>query len=253
MIDTHSHILPYMDDGPMTIQEAVQMAEAAWKEGIRSIIATPHHADGKHINEREKICFAVAEINNHLSRLNLDIQVVPGQEIRMNRDLLTDLKSGNLVMLNEGNYILLELPHDSIPSYTHEMIHELRLLHLEPIIAHPERNLEIIKSPAKFSELIELGAIGQVTTQSLSGHYGKKAKETALYLCKSNLIHLIATDAHDLRYRPPFIQQALHLISGKVGPDFTKMLLQNAEFVLNHGPVIKREPELKRRWYLPFR
>jgi protein-tyrosine phosphatase len=52
MIDVHSHILPSIDDGTESMEEALKMARLAVADGIRVMVATPHLFKRKYVDHR---------------------------------------------------------------------------------------------------------------------------------------------------------------------------------------------------------
>lgn len=249
MIDTHSHILPYMDDGSGSIVQSVNMAVTASSEGIRAIIATPHHANGHYDNEKNKVMASVKIINNELKRIHFPVTIVPGQEIRVYRDLLDDYAQGEVMTLNEGNYMLLELPYDAIPPYMFDLIYELKLMNIHPVIAHPERNREIVKNPDLFAQLVKSGVLGQITAPSVLGHFGRKVRDVSIHLCKNKMVHLLASDNHGIEQRPCSLRLAYEQLSHKIGIEAANDLKHNAELLLNNEPIRVSDPLLKTRFW----
>lgn len=238
MIDIHSHILPSLDDGASDWDEALQMVQQAAAEGIHTIVATPHHANGRYLNPASIVKRSVEEMNDRIAQLGLDVTVLPGQEVRVYDQLLENLNEGQLVGLNHSQYLLLELPSSRIPKQMEEMIHELSLLGITPIIAHPERNTEIARNPEVLSGWIELGVLSQLTAQSISGENGKKLKSLSLELIKDGVAHLVASDAHDIIRRPFYLSKAYDVIKHELGSEVELYLLDNATRVVSNMPII---------------
>src|SRR5699024_7756001 len=117
MIDIHSHILPGVDDGAQTESDSIAMALQAVEEGIETIIATPHNHNGQFKTTREMILSEVDKLNTLFEQEGIPLMVLPGQEKRINGDLLTELKNGELVPLNETKYLFVEFPSGSVPRY----------------------------------------------------------------------------------------------------------------------------------------
>src|SRR5690606_8944661 len=123
--------------------------------------------------------------------------------------LLDDWDQGDrLLTLNESRYILLEFPSSKVPDLIDDLLHELRLLDLVPIIAHPARNAHIIEQPERLAEWIKRGALAQVTSHALTGVFGRKIRKAALDLCRRGLVHQLASDSHRAHVRPPMLKKA---------------------------------------------
>lgn len=197
MIDLHSHILPGIDDGARDWDEALRMAREAVTNGVNKIIATPHHKNGVYINESVAVISLVNKLNQLLMEENIPLSVYPGSETQIYGDFIKELKEKQFLTLNNTKkYVLLELPFSDVPRYTEQLIFDIQMAGLIPIIAHPERNQEIRENPIKIYQLVTRGALTQITTSSLLGSFGKDIQKFAFEMVDNNLAHLIATDAH---------------------------------------------------------
>lgn len=241
MIDLHCHILPSIDDGARTLTDSLAMAQKAAAEGIHTIVATPHHQNGKYINERIEILHQVKQLNEALQEHDIPLTVLPGQEVRLYGDLLADYEAGKILTLNETNkYILIEFPSNHVPRYAEQMLYELRVKGMIPIIVHPERNAELIEQPDKLYNLVNKGALTQVTAGSLLGNFGKKIKKFSMQLVENNLTHMIASDAHNTTTRAFHLQAGYDVIGNKFGTN-TLMDFKEAPYLLISGKAIYKE------------
>ncbi|THF74689.1 tyrosine-protein phosphatase [Cohnella fermenti] len=237
MIDIHSHLLPGVDDGSAEMEESLAMARSAARQGIRKVIATPHHNNGRYVNPAAEVRRAVAELGDRLRQEGIPLDVLPGQEIRLTGRLLEDWDAGQLLTLADTPYILLEMMPDFEISHLAEAIHELKVRGLIPVIAHPERHPELARRPEWFGELVELGALGQVTSHSLLGRFGHMIRRAAFRMCREGTIHLVATDAHDLLRRGFDLKEAYELIRKEFGLSYAELLEGNAEALLRSETV----------------
>ncbi|MFE4036150.1 tyrosine-protein phosphatase [Priestia sp. YIM B13489] len=242
MIDIHSHILPGIDDGALTMEDAVSMAKQAVNEGITKIIATPHHQNGIFFNRQQDIIKRVRELNCVLQSENIPLEVLPGQETRIYGSLLDDFEKGDILTLNHTNYLFVELPSGHVPRYTEQLLFEMQLKGLTPIIVHPERNAEIMNNPEKLLNLVKKGALAQLTAGSLTGHFGKKVQRLSVQLIESNTIHFIASDAHNTSTRSFFMRESISKIHKEFGSQVNYYFHQNAELIVQGQPIYKQEP-----------
>lgn len=250
MIDIHCHILPQIDDGSGSLEESIGMAKLAAAEGITDIIATPHHANGKWLNEAAKVVEEVALLNRLLAAEGIPITIHSGQEIRVYRELMEDYQEGKLLCLGGSPYMLLEFSSASVPSYIDSLLHECQVAGIIPIIAHPERNQELTSKPEKLLELIEGGALCQVTSHSINGLFGSKIQKLAIDWCRSNLIHFVSSDAHNLKQRAFQLSKAYATLDLEIGHEFTASYKRNAEMLLTGGFIYAPEPSLaKKKWF----
>jgi protein-tyrosine phosphatase len=247
MIDLHCHILPNVDDGPKDLAESVEMAKQAVQQGIKTIIATPHHRNEKYENHGQTIFRQVEEFNRVLKSENLDLTVLPGQETRIFGEMVEGLKSSEILPLNQGKYVFVELPSGHVPRYTGQLLFDIQLKGFIPVIVHPERNQEIIENPEVLYQLVKKGALTQVTASSVSGHFGKTIKKFSLQLIEANLTHFVASDAHNTSSRGFKMVEAYDVIEKSFGIDAVYMLRENAELVVQGKSVYKEVPERVKR------
>ncbi|WP_010095246.1 tyrosine-protein phosphatase [Ornithinibacillus scapharcae] len=242
MIDIHSHILAGIDDGALTWNDSLIMAKAAVEEGIHTIIATPHHQNGRYINERYNVERYIEEFQLALREEKIPLRVLAGQENRVQPNLLKQINIGNVGPLYETNYILLELPSREIPHYTFALLAQLQLAGYIPIIAHPERNHRIKEEPEILLELVQRGALAQITAASLIGEFGGPIQKFTNQIVEANLAHFIASDAHNMLERGFVLQKAYQFIRNNYGHDVYYMFFENAELLLEGQSVHRLKP-----------
>lgn len=240
MIDLHVHILPGLDDGPRNLEEAVAMSRYAVADGIKSVVATPHVIPGVYNNSKKIILSSVEELNDRLSELGIQLEVHPGAEYMLDPELPDMLKKDELVTINNGNkYLLVEFPMATVPVYAEKVLFEIALQGVVPIIAHPERYMEILNSPHRLSDFIEQGIMSQITSGSLTGLYGRKVCDTAWFLLQKGHCHLISSDGHSMGRRVPAMSDARRTIARKLGESTADILTKgNPSRILQGEQVI---------------
>lgn len=242
LIDIHSHILPELDDGPKTVASSIAMAHAALKEGIHTIIATPHHLDGHFNNPGKKIEQAVERFNDLLQEENIPLKVLPGQEARINGDMVERLKREEIIPLNNSKYVFVELPSNHVPNYISQVFFDMQVLGYKPIIVHPERNISLTENPDQLYRLVKNGALTQITAASLVGKFGKKIQRFSIDLIEHNLAHFLASDAHNTNTRVFHLERAYHYITKVFGNSIVFQFMENAEKVVQNQSVIGDQP-----------
>jgi protein-tyrosine phosphatase len=252
MIDIHSHILSGIDDGAQTIDDAIAMARDAVKEGITTIIATPHHKNGRYENPKQSIIASVKQLNEIIKQHDIPLTVLPGQEVRIHGDLLESYEKGELLPLaGDSRYLFIEFPSNHVPRYADRLLFDLQLKGLIPIIVHPERNAEIMENPDRLYEFVKKGILTQLTASSVSGHFGKSIKKFSLQLIEANLAHFIASDAHNTTSRPFRMREAYDVIDQEFGINAVYFFQENAELLIRGQAVYREEPErIKRKKFL---
>lgn len=197
MIDLHSHILPNIDDGAQTLEESVNMMRASESVGVTDVLATPHTYEEPSGTDIIKIKNRFSELTRALVREGIRTRLHLGAEIYMHPNLPTIVdKYPELTINGAKRFVLVEFPAREVPFYAENIIFELAVRGIIPVIAHPERCLGIQKKPEILVHLIENGALTQMNAGSLLGHYGWQAQKTAKKCLKLNLIHTMASDMH---------------------------------------------------------
>lgn len=243
MIDIHCHILPGIDDGAKDEEASIAMAKAAVAQGIQTIIATPHHQNGSYTNTKTSILENVQALNNLLQEEGIPLTILPGQENRLFGEMVSDLQSGELLTLtNETNYLFVEFPSGSVPRYAKQMLFDLQVAGVKPIIVHPERNREIIEHPSILFDLVQRGALTQVTAASVIGKFGKNIQKFTHQLIEANLTHFIASDAHNTTSRGFCLDDAFQHVKERYGSDYHYFMLENSQLLVDGSTVNCMEP-----------
>ncbi|WP_050615014.1 tyrosine-protein phosphatase [Bacillus testis] len=230
MIDIHSHILSGIDDGARHMDESILLAKMAINEGIHTIIATPHHKNGRYENPKDKILRKVEDLNTALKKEGIPLTVLPGQEVRIFGELIKDYFDDQIVSLNnQGKYIFVEFPADHIPQYAEHLFYDIQCEGLIPIIVHPERNQELIDNPYKLYNFVEKGNLTQITAGSIVGKFGKKAQKFSYQIIEHHLTHFIASDAHNTENRMFYMSDAQSFVQKEFGEKMLDLFMYNAE------------------------
>lgn len=238
MIDLHVHLLPGIDDGPSTWDEAIALVRMAAAEGVMAMVATSHMMpEGAYVNSREHLLELTAELRNRLQAAGVEVAIHAGAEVYMTADVPDRLERGELLTYcDAGRYMLLEMPATEIPPYAEQVIEDLCLLGVTPIIAHPERNSDIVRQPSRASALVEHGALLQVTASSLGA--GSPVRAATRFLLRHGLVHFLASDAHRVGSRPPLMAKYLDVARGWVNEEMVRRLVHdNPAAVLASDPV----------------
>ncbi len=228
MIDLHNHLLPGIDDGAKKLDETLQLLRLARRDGVTTIVATPHMKPGVYDNSREVILERVGLVREaQKGDEGEGVTLLPGAEVYFTADLPERARAGSLMTVaDRGRYLLLELPYQQIPMGVDDMIFRLRLAGLTPIMAHPERVAYYLESLERVEASVRLGALTQVTSSSLTGRFGAKARDFALAMLDRNLIHVVASDSHDVRYRPPILSEVRRFLAERSGEETARRLLE---------------------------
>jgi protein-tyrosine phosphatase len=241
MIDIHSHIMPEIDDGARSLDEALEMASIAAADGIDQMVSTPHIFNGLS-NDQEP-----SEILDRVARLQEAIgdklKILPGNEVHISHEIVDHARNNRVMKINRKNYMLVELPQLSIPFRTDDLLWKLLEVGVQPILVHPERNAEIQRRPAILTKLIERGVLIQVTAMSVTGEFGRAAKACADTLLKHNCVHFLATDTHRPTKRAPILSKGRDAAAAIVGEEKAhRLVVDNPLAVINGEPLLPESP-----------
>ncbi|MGE5593407.1 MAG: tyrosine-protein phosphatase [Betaproteobacteria bacterium] len=255
-IDIHTHILPGVDDGAKSRDEALAMAKAAQERGTVLVVATPHadFAGRRWQGVASTIRSSVAALNAVFESSGLSVRVLPGMEIAVHPRVLELLNRGEALTIGDaGKYVLVELPFQQIPTYAEKAVFDLSSAGYVPVIAHPERCVEVATDPNRMYQLVRAGAMGQVNAGSLAGAFGKSVRQVAETLLRHGLAHVIASDGHSPEDRPCRLDLAFAAASRLVGREAALRAVRDVPHAIVHAETVQIEdPEeyVRRKWFL---
>ena len=250
MVDTHSHILWNVDDGPKTKEQSLEIIKQMVASGVTEAIITPHYLHPKFSVCIDQINDRIEELQSEIVKNQIELKIHTGHEVRLHERLLLDINEQQIYTLANSNYLLLELPTHSIPHYTYPLIQLLIAQQITPIIAHPERNSIFYKNPEKLEEIINYGAFAQVTAGSLCGSFGRTIQKFAFKLVKENLVHTYGSDVHNMTTRKFQFLEGLHYLEKQKLTNAAEILLINNKRILENGKFEQLELEiLQNKWY----
>jgi protein-tyrosine phosphatase len=230
MIDIHCHLLPGLDDGATTLDEALALARVAVADGISCCVLTPHIHPGRWDNEVAGIARATAAFAAALEQHGIPLELRYAAEVRLTDLIFGQLEAGTLPFLGryEGeSLLLLEFPHGQLIPGSDRLVQWLRRRNIRPVLAHPERNKSIMRNPDLLQPFIDAGCLLQVTAASLTGGFGAAAERVALQLLDAGQITFVASDAHNLKSRPPQLAKARALVAARKGEALAQQLFED--------------------------
>ncbi len=220
MIDLHNHLLPGIDDGAPDLEVSLALARLAVQDGITHLVCTPHIHPGRFDNSPASIQPALARFSDALKNEGIALQVGAAAEVRFGMELMLGIGQGTIPFLGEWQgkqVLLLEFPHGEIPFGAERLIDWLLQRNIIPMLAHPERNKAVIRTPGKLKPFIEQGCLVQVTAASVAGHFGSAVEEIAHALLEEGLVTVLASDAHNVEHRPPLLSEGVEYAARLVG------------------------------------
>ncbi len=235
MIDIHCHPLAGVDDGPETVEVSVEMCRMAASDGITHLVATPH-CNYEYEFDPEENQKKLAELQ---SAVGDSPQLLLGCDFHLSYDNLRLLtEDRRKFAINRTSYLLVEFGNQFIPEQIEQALYEIQVAGLTPILTHPERNPVIARKPELLNQWVSRGCLVQVTAQSYTGGFGRGAARLSEMWLDQNLIHFFATDAHDLKFRPPVLSACHKKLAAAKDEALAELLLsKNPQAVIQGVPL----------------
>lgn len=243
MIDIHSHILPRVDDGARSIDEALEMLRMAVDQGVTTQVLTPHIHLGRFDNTKQKLTEHFLRFRDVVAANNISIKLLLAAELRIGPELMQLVQQDQIPWLGEyqgKKTFLLEFPRIDIPHGSDNLVRWLLQKNIQPIIVHPERNKTFSRNPAKLQTFIDLGCPLQVTASSLTGKFGPEAQDMAERLIRDEQVLAIASDCHNLKGRAPDLLDGVkHAKNICNEANALRLVYQNIEALISNNPLCK--------------
>lgn len=251
MIDIHCHLLPGVDDGPPDEATAIAMCRMAAESGTTDVVATPH----------ANSTFEYSPERNEEKRCQLQQAVGPAPRIHLGCDfhlsydnIEAALATPSRFTINGRRYLLVEFSNQVISEGTSDVFARLRGAGVTPIITHPERNPLLRRHHSRLAVWVQRGCLIQITAGSLLGRFGSQAQDAATSLVNAHLVHIVASDGHDLEKRPPALAEAYAFVADRWGDDLARQLfVGHPQAVLDGTPIDtpapRRRSQEPRKWW----
>jgi protein-tyrosine phosphatase len=247
--DIHAHILPGLDDGPETVEGAAKLLAAFEEAGTHRVFCTSHFCSPHFEVTFDALSDAYSRLCGELKDTN--VEIAPGAEVRLSSRLVEEIRNNRIPTLGDTRYVLVEFRSDHISQRALDLVHELLVRDYQPIMAHPERNLEVQKNPQILEDLLERGILLQLTAQSLvpQKRDAHMAEKLAWRILENGQAAVIASDAHDTTTRPPGLLEAYDNIAARLGQAAVDQLIDNANAIWNNEPCRELQVQAPKRGF----
>ena len=236
LFDIHCHIVPSVDDGASSAEEAYKMLQMEYRQGVRNIIATPHYRLQMFETPIETVEHQFLVLRQLARKVAPDLHVYLGCEFHANMEMLPMLREKKVATMAGSRYVLVEFSHNSEASYIRERLSAMLSGGYRPIVAHIER-YEATRTDLDFvEELTEMGAYMQINADSIVGKCGFFTKRYCQKLMKNDLVHFVGSDCHDSSKRISRIGEAYSYVIKKMDTDYAKQL-----FIRNPQKIIDQK------------
>ncbi len=197
-VDLHSHLLPGLDDGVHSFDEAEEIIRMFHALGYKKLITTPHVISDSYRNTSEAILAKLAELNAWLSKKQIAIEIGAAAEYYLDEELVEQVEQKKPLLTFGNRYVLFEINFMVAPLNLKEFIFLLTTQGYKPVLAHPERYVFLQQNPEKLNDLVNRGVLFQLNINSLSGYYSKPAQVLARKLIENKLVHFVGSDCHHI-------------------------------------------------------
>ena len=226
MIDLHSHILPGVDDGSTSREMSLDMARAAVASGVTVMACTPHILQGVYPNTGPDIRGWTAGLQQDLDDAGIQLRLVAGADNHIIPRMADALIEGRLLTIADTRYVLVELPHHVAPVRMDDFFFSLMMAGFVPVFTHPERVTWIDRHYEAVVKLAAAGVWIQITAASLMGRFGRRAQYWGERMLSDGIVHILASDAHNMTSRPPLLAEGADAAARLVGSSETVHLIQ---------------------------
>ncbi len=230
-----------MDDGSQSEEESLSMARKAVRDGIHTIVATPHTLNGVYTNPARQVTSRATDLQRALTDNHIELKLYAGADVHLCPRMMDRIETGEAGTINNAKkYILLELPSQAIPPAVKDEIFTLMVNGITPIVTHPERNPTIQHNMNVLYELVRMGALCQITAMSITGDFGATIMRCAERLLTHRLVHVIASDAHSADTRPPVLSVAVEAAAEIMGSyEDSERMVKDVPAAILSGDVIE--------------
>lgn len=223
--DLHSHLLPGIDDGVPTLDEALELIEALVQMGYQRLITTPHVSGERYPNTSTTICEKERAVQEAIRKAGIPVEFRAAAEYMLDENFGRLMRENDLLPLDEQGHILVEMSFLHPPLALHKYLFELQGKGYKPVLAHPERYPFYHLKLEEYQALKQAGCLFQINILSITGHYGLDVQQSALLLLKQGMVDFLGTDAHRMRHALT-LQAALR--SGHLEKTLTRHLFHNS-------------------------
>ena len=241
MIDLHAHLLYGIDDGAHDLQITLAMLKQAASVGISYILATPHVNEHLSPQDEQRIFNTFKTVQQVIRDHHINVEIGLAGEVDYNADILSWVDRSWVLFGKERQHLLFEIPLFNLPTHFTQVLFEVAVRGIIPVLAHPERNIYIQKKPGILLDWIKHGCLIQINAGSILGKFGEKCRRLCQRMLQAKIVTLVGSDAHNVDSRGYLVMQEAHAwISRKFSPEYAKILFEtNAERVIKGGELSK--------------
>ncbi len=230
MIDIHSHVLPFVDDGSTTLKASLEMIKTEVEYGVTDLFLTPHFMKTRnYLSTYENNLKVFEDFKKEVQRAGYKINLHLGNEIYYTIDSMRFLKNKMIKSMGDSKFVLVEFSMSEAEEDIADAIHNLKAAGYIPIVAHPER-YSYLTNIDDYELIKKMGAYIQLNAHSIVGKYGPSIQKLCMKLIRIGLVDFIASDVHE--FRSNYLKEAFNIINKKFGETIANKLFNNT-IILN--------------------
>lgn len=209
-VDLHSHLLPNLDDGVRSMEEAVEIVRTLSEQGFRKIITTPHIMSDFYPNAEKDILRLSAELSDAVRKADIDVEISAAAEYYLDEIFFDNLLKGRKMLTFGNKYLLFETSFINEPAFLKEAVFRIHTLGYRPVLAHPERYMYLAANPQRIEELLKMQLLFQLNLISVTGYYSGTSKKLAMQLLEKGAIHFVGSDCHNAQQLAAYLEAWQH-------------------------------------------
>jgi protein-tyrosine phosphatase len=231
--DIHTHILPHVDDGARDMEETLNILKMEYEDGVRTIYATSHYRRNMFEPSMVAVWEQYERVRKAAAKIGEGIRILPGCEFHANLDMIEMLDAGERPTMGDSRCVLVEFSNGSDRQFIKERCYALLSHGYQPIVAHAERYRAVRSDKGLLEQLADMGAYIQMNAQSILGEDGFMMKRFCKNAMKADLIHFVASDAHNTGKRRPTMGKCAAYIEKVMGTDYMeRLLIENPKYLI---------------------
>ncbi|WP_066890396.1 tyrosine-protein phosphatase [Clostridium nigeriense] len=238
MVDLHSHLIWNIDDGSKSREMTINMLNQAVNGGTSILVLTPHFLPGYYEVPINKVREKAGEVRLLSKEMEINIDIYSGQEVYFTTNILEDFHNNMIGTINESRYMLIEFDmRNFLIKEVIDVLYELQLKGIVPVIAHPERYHKFINNPSLINEFIKEGFLFQLNIGSITGDFGKKVNKMAKIFLKNKIYSFFGSDAHRDEKRTPNMRGGVEILKN-MDRNYFDYLKASGEELLNNEEIL---------------
>ena len=236
--DLHTHLLCGVDDGAKTPEEMYAMLDMAYADGTRAMCLTPHFSPYSFWDTAKKSEEPFRVLQEYAAEKYPDMYLCLGHELGYYSSCMQALDEGLCRTLGNSSYLLVDFPMTVKFSQIERAMGNLQRTGYRPILAHTERYRCLFRQLNWVRDFVAAGGIVQINASSAEGAWGRMVKMQWKRLVKEDLVHIVASDGHNLTSRPPKMSVCIPYLAKYCSPQKIRELTWDNAYRVVHDETL---------------